>query len=91
MAVDEREDRLRRRLGEVLGVEEAHTLMERLGTTSHEHQLLKKDMQVMFAELRVEIAERFDTQTKTLFRTFIVSNAVMILSVAGLAFGITLA
>ena len=45
----------------------------------------------MFAELRVEIAERIDAQTKTLFRTFIVSNAVMILSVAGLAFGVTLA
>ena len=91
MAVDEHEERLRRRLGEVLGTEEAHTLMERLGTMSHEHELLKKEVQLMFAELRVEIAERFDAKTKTLFRTFIVSNAVMILSVAGLAFGVTLA
>ena len=41
MAVDEHEERLRRRLGEVLGTEEAHTLMERLGTMSHEHELLK--------------------------------------------------
>jgi len=58
---------------------------------SHEHELLKKDMQIMFAELRVEIAERFDAQTKTLVRAFIISNAVMILAVAGLAFGTTLA
>ncbi|HEX6207083.1 MAG TPA: hypothetical protein VF058_01880 [Actinomycetota bacterium] len=90
MAVHEREERLRKRLGEVLGTEEAHTLMERLGTMSHEHELLKRDMQIMFAELRVEMAERFDAQTKTLFRTFIVSGAVMILSVAGLAFGVAL-
>lgn len=88
MAIDERNERLRQRLEEVLGSEEAHTLIERLGTMSHEHELLRKDMQIMFADLRTEIAERIDAQTKTLFRTFIVSNAVMVLSVAGLAFGV---
>ena len=64
--------------------------MERLGTMSHEHELLKKDMQIMMAQLEARIAERIDAKTKTLFRTFIVTNSVMILSVAGLAFGITL-
>jgi len=63
-------------------------MMERLGTISHEHELLRKDVQIMISELRVEIAERLDGQTKTLLRTFIISNAVMVLSVAGLAFGV---
>lgn len=62
--------------------------MDRLGTMSHEHEILRKDLQIMISELRVEIAERLDAQTKTLFRTFITSNAVMILSFAGLAVGV---
>ena len=88
MAIDGRSERLRRKLEEILGPEEARTLMERLGTISHEHELLRKDVQIMISDLRVEIAERLDAQTKTLFRTFIISNAVMILSFAGLAFGV---
>jgi len=39
------------------------------------------------AELETRLINRMDAQTKTLFRTFVVTNAAMVLSVATLAFG----
>ena len=96
MTVDERHRRLHRKLEDVLGVEEADTLMDAL--TSRDIQMLdarmaagfaelRKDLALVEARLRAEFADRTNDQTKTLFRTFIVSNAAMILAVAMLAFG----
>ena len=87
MGIDERRQRLDRKLEEVLGPEEAHTLIEDVRTMSHEHELLRRDMQVMFAELRAELLEKMNDQTKTLFRTFVITNATLVLAVAVLAFG----
>jgi hypothetical protein len=87
MTIDERRERLRRRLEEVLGLEEAHTLMDDLGAPRHEFELLRRDIQLLEERLRRELADRLNDQTKTLFRTFIVSNAAMVLAVATLAFG----
>lgn len=38
-------------------------------------------------ELKSDLLDKMNEQTKTLFRTFIVSNAAMVLAVATLAFG----
>lgn len=54
---------------------------------SHEFELLTRDIQLLEERLRRELAERLNEQTNTLFRTFIVSNAAMVLAVATLAFG----
>lgn len=94
MALDERRRRLRRRLEEVLGPEEARNLMDDLGSPRLETELLRKDLQVLearmvrkLAELRSDLLDRMNEQTKTLFRTFLVTNSVMVLAVATLAFG----
>jgi hypothetical protein len=101
MTIDERRQRLRRRLEEVLGPEEAGTLMDDLRAPGHEFELLRRDIQLLeermdrkLAELKADLLdkvndllEKMNDQTKTLFRTFIVSNAAMVLAVATLAFG----
>jgi hypothetical protein len=87
MTIDERRQRLRRRLEEVLGPEEAGTLMDDLGAPRHEFELLRRDIQLLEERMRRELSDRLNQQTKTLFRTFIVSNAAMVLAVATLAFG----
>ncbi len=94
MAVDERHRRLRRRLEEVIGPEEAGTLMEDLGSPRFETELLRKDLQLLesrmdrkLAELETRLLDRMNEQTKTLFRTFLVTNSVMVLAVGTLAFG----
>lgn len=46
MTIDERRQRLRRRLEEVLGPEEVGTLMDDLGAPSHEFELLRGDIQL---------------------------------------------
>jgi mannose/cellobiose epimerase-like protein (N-acyl-D-glucosamine 2-epimerase family) len=61
--------------------------MDDLGAPRHEFELLRRDIQLLEERLRRELAERLNEQTKTLFRTFIVSNAAMVLAVATLAFG----
>jgi hypothetical protein len=94
MTVDERRQRLRRRLEEVLGPEEAGTLMDDLRAPSHEFELVRAEIQLLeeridrkLAQLESRLLEKLNDQTKTLFRTFIVSNAAMVLAVATLAFG----
>lgn len=94
MNVDERHQRLHRRLEEVLGRQEARTLIEKLGGTSHEHELVRQDiyflearMDTKLATLEARVLDRMNEQTKTLFRAFVVSNAAMVLAVATLAFG----
>jgi len=94
MAVDERRRRLRRRLEEVLGPEEARTLMDNLGSPRLETELLRKDLQVLearmdsrLAALEARLLDRMNEQTKTLFRTFLVTNSAIVLAVATLAFG----
>ena len=94
MTVDERRQRLRRRLEEVLGPEEAGTLMDDLRAPSHEFELVRAEIQLLeermdrkLADLKSDLLDKLNDQTKTLFRTFIVSNAAMVLAVATLAFG----
>ena len=113
MSVDERHRRLRQRLEEVLGHEEAETLREDIsgrGITRdelrHELQLLESRMDakwdfrldaklsVFGSELRTEmyqtkadLLQQMNEQTKTLYRTIVVSNATMAFAIAGLAFG----
>lgn len=94
MAVDERRRRLRRRLEEVLGPEEAGTLMEDLGSPRLETELFRRDLQLLEARMDTKLAaleahllDRLNEQTKTLFRTFLVTNSAMVLAVATLAFG----
>jgi hypothetical protein len=94
MSVDERHRRLQRKLEEVLGTQEAGTLMEGLTAPRLETELLRRDLQMLearmdvkLAELKADLLQEMNEQTKTLFRTFIVSNAAMVLAVATLAFG----
>jgi hypothetical protein len=101
MTVDERYRRLHRKLEDMPGVEGAGTLMGALYTPRLETELLRRDLQMLetrmdarFSQVKTELAQlearvldKLNEQTKTLFRTFIVSNAAMILAVATLAFG----
>lgn len=75
--------------------------MDDLGAPRHEFELLRREIQLLeermdrkLAELRSEfpalearLLDKMNDQTKTLFRTFVVSNAAMVLAVATLAFG----
>jgi hypothetical protein len=61
--------------------------MDDLGVPRQEFELLRRDIQLLVERMRRELADRLNQQTKTLFRTFIVSNAAMVLAVATLAFG----
>jgi hypothetical protein len=109
MTIDERRQRLRRKLEEVLGPEEAGTLMDDLGRAAVtlddlrrelqqsearleerfdvKLQLLEARMDAKLSALESRLLERMNDQTKTLFRTFMVTNAAMVLAVATLAFG----
>src|ERR671919_87846 len=94
MAVDERRRRLLRRLEEVLGPEEARTLMKELGAPRLETELLRRDLQLLearmdtkLANLEARLLDKMNEQTKTLFRAFLVTNSAMVLVVATLAFG----
>ena len=98
MTVDERHHRLARRLEEVLGPEEARTLMEELGAPRLETELLRRDLQLpearmdtKLANLEARLLDKMNEQTKTLFRTFLVTNSAMVLAVATLAFAARLA
>ena len=72
---------------EALGSEEAHTLMDDLQAPRYEFELLRKEIQLLEERMDRKLADRLNEQTKTLFRTFMVSNAAMVLAVATLAFG----
>jgi hypothetical protein len=114
--VDERRERLHRKLEQVLGEEEARTLIDDMGARAVTPDLLRQELGVLRHELREfegRLEARFDSklqlleartdtklanlesrlldkmneQTKTLFRTFVVSNAAMVLAVGTLAFG----
>ena len=91
MAVDERARRhLNERLDEILGHEAADTLMEELTfigreqlARRHDIELLRRDVDVSFAELRAEMATRFDRQTRQI--VFAMIGALF--TVAALAVG----
>ncbi|HET6770351.1 MAG TPA: hypothetical protein VFH75_01760 [Actinomycetota bacterium] len=105
MTVDERRHQLQRKLEEVLGPQNAQTLMDELGTgrltiedlrselrtrltqLDTKLQLLEERTDRKLSELKSDILERINDQTKTLFRAAVVSNAATVLAVAGLAFG----
>lgn len=44
-------------------------------------------MDTKLAELKADLLDKMNEQTKTLFRTFLVTNSAMVLAVATLAFG----
>jgi hypothetical protein len=61
-----------------------------------ETELLRRDLQVLEARIETKLAalearllDRMNGQTNTLFRTFLVTNSVMVLAGATLAFGAT--
>jgi hypothetical protein len=138
MSIDDRRLRLHRKLQDVLGADEARTLMDELGaegltagTLRGELQgvekrlgsrissledrmdakvgslegrmdaklgsledrmdakleILSSRMDARMSALEARLLERMNDQTKSLLRTFMVSNATMVLAVAGLAFG----
>jgi hypothetical protein len=102
MSVDERHRRLYKKLEDVLGSEEAETLIDELATRVVTPELLRQellalesrmetrfDLKLEILEERIDrkIANAINEQTKTLYRTIVVSNATMVLAVAGLAFG----
>lgn len=102
MSVDERHSRLYRKLEDVLGSEEAETLIDDLSARVVTPALLHRELQAQLGQLearfdlKLEILEErvdrklataIDEQTKTLYRTILVSNATMVFAVAGLAFG----
>jgi len=109
MSVDERHRRLRRRLEEVLGHEEAETLRDDIsgrGVTRDElrqelhHEvtgletrmdarisILGNELRTEMYQMKADLLEQMNEQTKTLYRTIVVSNSAMVFAVAGLAFG----
>lgn len=101
MAVDERA-RLQRRLEEVLGAEEARTLMSEFGSRGVTREELREELltglrgleertdaklQLLEARMDTKLANLETRLTRTFVRTFYVSNAAMVLAVATLAFG----
>jgi hypothetical protein len=50
-------------------------------------QLFEARMDTKLAELEADLLDKMNEQTKTLFRTFLVTNSAMVLAVAALAFG----
>jgi hypothetical protein len=68
--------------------------MDDLRAPSHEFELVRVELRLLeermdrkLAELKAALLDRLNEQTKTLFRTFMVTNAAMVLAVATLAFG----
>jgi hypothetical protein len=102
MSVDERHRRLYQKLESVLGSEEAETLIDDLSARVVTPELLRQELHALEArmesrfDLKLELLEErmdrklanaINEQTKTLYRTIVISNATMALTVAGLAFG----
>jgi hypothetical protein len=83
MAVDERRrHRLFRRLEEVLGPDEAGTLMEHLPPMGWGDVARKSDIETLRLELKGELESRLNSQTKTL----VTLMSAQVVAVAGLAF-----
>jgi hypothetical protein len=94
MRVDDRHRRLHRKLEEILGPEEAETMISDLESGRMDVELLRRDLQALelrldakLSGLEARVLDKLNDQTKTLVRTFMVSNAATVLAVAGLAFG----
>ncbi len=71
-----------------LGVEdlrmELRLLEERMGSR---FDLLEERMDRKMSSLKADLLGQINEQTKTLFRTFLVTNSAMVVAVATLAFG----
>ncbi|MGH2654605.1 MAG: hypothetical protein ACRDHV_09700 [Actinomycetota bacterium] len=63
---------------------ELRLLEERVGSR---FDLLEERMDRKLSDLRADLLGQVNEQTKTLFRTFLVTNSAMVLAVATLAFG----
>ena len=102
MSVDERHRRLYQKLEAVLGSEEAETLIDDLSARIVTPEVLHRELRSQLGQLEArfdlkleileermdrKIATAINEQTKTLYRIIVVSNATMVLAVAGLAFG----
>lgn len=113
MSVDERHRRLRRRLEEILGHEEAETLRDDISGRGVTRDELRRELEILesrmdarwdskldaklsvFAsdlrrelyEMKADLLQQMNEQTKTLYRTIVVSNATLAFAVAGIAFG----
>ncbi len=98
MPIDERSrHHLYLKLEQVLGTEEATTLMEHLPpvgwadvATKHDLAQLEERMGLRLDaglhSLEARLLAQMSEQTRTLYRTLMVANAASILAVAGLAF-----
>ena len=109
MTANERLLRLHRKLDQVLGSDEAGTLMDELRVQRLTSEDLRRQLEAMsnrletrmdsrlelleertdrkLAELKTDLLQTINEQTKTLFRAAVVSNAASVLAVGGLAFG----
>jgi hypothetical protein len=63
MTIDERRQRLRRRLEEVLGPEEAGTLMDDLGAPRHESERLRREIQLLEERMDRKLADLKSTSS----------------------------